>query len=107
MGLLDKLCDAILGENQTESNGYYNDSYRNDYNYESRQSDKVRVTWRGYYRSSDGGVHEAVIDEVIPELTYKRLSCDCELTKQFLHRLIFDCVELETSVPSLHFEGYV
>lgn len=109
MGLLDKMCDAILGENQSESDdyNYYVDDHRNDYSRENRQSDKVRVSWRGYYRSTDGGVHEAIIDEVIPETTWYRLCGSCELTKQFLMRKIFDCVELESSAPSLTFGGYV
>ncbi len=104
MGLLDKMCDAILGENQSNNDYSSRDNYPYRRNEEPR---KVRVTWKGYYKSTDGCVHHAYVDEVIPIDFYRRCSADFTITKSFLHRVIYDCVELETSAPILTVEDYV
>ena len=107
MGLLDRICDAILGESQSNDNRYYDDDYDGTPIRRQGQPTRVRVTWNGYYRSTSGYTCQAHVDEVIPDEMYRRLSCDCEATNRFLRRVIYDCEELESNVNLLNFEGYV
>ena len=110
MGLLKGLWNG-LGDLYDSVDNTSNDDYDDydDYNNNSRRqgSRKVRVTWRGYYKSTAGYWCSADVDEVIPEDMYRRLSADCRATSLFLKRVIYDCEELESDVTILHFEGYV
>lgn len=108
MGLLDRMCDAILGKSQSNDNQHYDDDdYDNTPSRRQGEPTRVRVTWNGYYRSTSGYTCQAHVDEIIPDEMYRRLSCDCEATSKFLKRVIYDCEELENNVTLLNFEGYV
>lgn len=106
MGLLDKMCDAILGKNKSNDDCYYDDDYNNA-SYHRGEPTRVRVTWNGYYKSAAGNICQAHVDEVISDEMYRRISIDCGATNMFLKRVIYDCVELESDVNILSFEGYV
>ena len=107
MGLLKGIWNG-LGELYDSVDNSSDNSYNDDYNRSARSgSSKVRVSWRGNYKSTAGYWCSADVDEVIPLDMYKRLSADCRATSMFLKRDIYDCEELESDVTSLNFEGYV
>ena len=60
-----------------------------------------RVTYRGYYKSTDGTIQQCTIDEIMPKSVFARLSADTQLTAQYIKSKLFDCVELQDSVPIL------
>ena len=104
MGLLKGLWNG-LGDLYDSVDNTSEDNFNN---YNRRQgSPKVRVSWRGNYKSTAGYWCSADVDEVIPLDMYKRLSADCRATSMFLKRVIYDCEELESEVTTLNFEGYV
>ena len=114
-GLWNGLGDLYDSVDNTSNDDYNNNNRRqgntsnDDYNNNNRRqgSRKVRVTWRGYYKSTAGYWCSADVDEVIPEDMYRRVSADCRATSLFLKRVIYDCEELESDVTILNFEGYV
>ena len=94
---LGDLYDSV--DNTSEVN--YNNYSR------SQGSPKVRVSWRGNYKSTTGYWCTADVNEVIPLDMFKRLSADWRATSMFLKKVIYDCEELESEVTQLNFEGYV
>jgi hypothetical protein len=104
MGLLKGLWNG-LGDLYDSVGNTSNDDY-ND-NSIRQGSRKVRVTWRGNYKSTAGYWCTADVDEVISEDMYRRVSADCRATSLFLKRVIYDCEELESDITTLNFEGYV
>lgn len=92
MGFLDNLCDAILGENQSDNGSSY--------------ATKVRVSWSGYYRSIDGRAYHTYVEKVIPIDLYKRSVNDIQIAATIIGRAIDDCVQLE-DYPRLTVEEYI
>lgn len=68
---------------------------------------KVRVTWRGNYKSTSGCWCSGFVDEVIPEDMYRRLSIDGRATTLFLKRVIYDSEEFEYETNYLSAKEYV
>ena len=92
MGLLDSLCDAILGENQSDSVPSY--------------ATQVRVSWSGYYRSIDGNAYHTYVEKIIPIDLYKRSNNDVQIAATTIGKAIDDCVQLE-DYPRLTVEEYI
>jgi len=104
MGLLKGLWNG-LGDLYDSVDNTSNDDYSD--NIRRQGSRKVRVTWRGNYKSTAGYWCSGELDEVIPENMYRRLSQDGRATTQFLKRAIYDSEEFEYENNGLTFVEYV
>ena len=110
MGLLKNIWNGFGDLYDSVENSSGNDYSENNC-YESPHSHsgpkKVRVTWRGNYKSTSGCWCSGFVDEVIPEDMYRRLSIDGRATTLFLKRVIYDSEEFEYEMNYLSAIEYV
>ena len=108
MGLLKSIWNGFGDMYDSMENSTDND-YEDNNRYVRHQNGprKVRVSWRGNYKSTAGYWCSGELDEVIPENMYLRLSQDGRATTQFLKKTIYDSEEFEYEVNGLTFVEYV